>query len=98
MHPDGQRLLNQSSTARVLLRCVAWTNRYDTTTSVLSFVRPVRYQLVPGCIRDALCQTMILKHVPDVQFFECDHAKTAYPFPPNLMGKVFAPVGNTLMG
>jgi hypothetical protein len=40
---------------------------------------------------------MVLKHVPDVQIFKYDHAKTAYPFPTNLMGKVFAPVGNALM-
>ena len=97
MHPDGQRLLDQSSTAGAHPGCVAWINRYDTTTSVLSFVRGVRDQLLPGCIRDALCQTMILKHVPDIQVFKRDHAETVDQFTTNLMSKVFAPVGNALM-
>ena len=77
--------------------CVAWINRYDTTTSVLSFVRGVRDQLLPGCIRDALSQTMILKHVPDSQVFKRDHAETVDQFTTNLMSKVFAPVGNALV-
>ncbi len=98
MHPDGQRLLDQSSTTRrAHPGCVAWINRYDTTTSVLSFVRGVRDQLLPGCIRDALCQTMVLKHVPDSQVFKRDHAETVDQFTTNLMGKVFAPVGNALV-
>ena len=97
MHPHGQRLLNQSSTARALPGCVAWINRYDTTTRVLSFVRGVRDQLLPGCIRDAFRQTMILKHVPDIQVLKRDHAETVDQFTTNLMGKVFAPVGNALM-
>ena len=57
MNPDGQRLLNQSSTTRAHPGCVAWINRYDTTTSVLGFVRGVRDQLLPGCIRDAFSLT-----------------------------------------
>jgi len=97
MHPNGQRLLNQSSTTRALLGCVAWTNRYDHTTSVLSFVRGVQYQLIPSRIRYALCQTMVLKHVLDVQIFKYDHAETAYQFPAQLMGKVFATIGNTVV-
>jgi hypothetical protein len=39
---------------------------------------------------------MVLKHVPDIQFFECDHSKTAYQFPAQLMGKVLATIGNPL--
>ena len=97
MHANRQRLLNQRSTARALLGCVAWINRYDTTTSVLGFLRGVRDQFVPGCIRDALSQTMILKHVPDIQVFKRDHAETVDQFTTYFMSKVFAPVGNALM-
>ena len=97
MHANGQRLLNQSSTARAYPGCVARINQYDTTTSLLSFVRGVHYQLIPGRIRYALCQTMILKHGVDVQIFKYDHAETVDQFPTQLMSKVFAAIGNTLM-
>ncbi len=97
MNPNGQRLLNQSSTARALLRCIAWINPYDPTTSVLSFVRGVRYQLIPSCIRNAFCQALILKHVLAVQLFKCDHAEVVHQFTTQLMGKVFSTVGNALM-
>jgi hypothetical protein len=66
-------------------------------TNVLSFIRGVRDQSIPGRIREAFCQIFILKHVPGVQLFKDDHADTACQLPAQLMGKVFAPVGDPLM-
>ena len=58
MNPNRQSLLSHRSTARALLGGVARINPYDHTTSILSFVRGVRDQLMPGYIRDTFCQTV----------------------------------------
>jgi hypothetical protein len=97
MNPNRQRLRYHGSTARALLGGVARINQYDHPTSVLSFVRGVRDQLMPGCIRDALRQTMILKHVFPIQLFEGNHAETSDPFMAQLMNEVPALIGNALM-
>src|SRR4030042_6478153 len=97
MHTSGQRFLNQRSTARTYLGCVAWINQYNHTASILSFVRDVVYKLVPSRIRDAFCQTMVLKHVPDVQIFKSQQTKTVHQLTTSLMSKVPAAVGDTLM-
>src|SRR5271157_3896751 len=104
MCPNRQRLFDHRSTPGALLGCVAWIHRYDHTTSVFrkeqrtsSFVRGIRDQLIPGCIRYAFCQTMILKHVVNAQIFKGDHAKTIHPLPTQLMSKVLASVDDPLV-
>ncbi len=97
MHTNGQRLLHQSSAARTHPGCVAWINQYHHTTSIFSFVRGVGDQLIPGCIRNAFCQTMILKHVLDPQIFKSHKAKAIHQFTAFLVSKVPAPIGNALM-
>lgn len=97
MNPNGQRLLNHGSTARALLGGMARINQHDHPTSILSFVRGVYDQLMPGCIRDAFCQTMILKHVFTIQPFKGYHAETIYPFTAQFMREIPALIGNTLM-
>ncbi len=97
MHTNIKRLLNHLPTARALFRCVSWFNQHDHTTSILSFVRGVLYQLTPSGIRNAFCQAMILKHVLDMQIFKSHEPKTIYQLAAFLMSKVLAPVGNALM-
>src|SRR6202142_4284378 len=97
MHTNGQRLLNQSSATRTHLGCVVWINQYNHTTSIFSFVHGVCYQLIPGCIRNAFCQTVILKHVLDPQIFKSHKAKAVHQFTAFLVSKVLAPIRNALM-
>ena len=97
MNPNGQSLLNHCSTARALLGGVARINQYDHTTSILSFVRGECDQLMPGCIRDTFCQTMVLEHVFTIQLFKGNHAETIYPFTAQLMSEIPALIGNALM-
>jgi len=93
VHLHIQGLHNQRPTARALLRCVSRFNPSDHTTRILSFVRGVLGQLTPGSIRDALGQTMILKHVLDPQILKSDKAKAVHQFAAFLMRKVSTPVG-----
>ena len=97
MHTNRQRFLDHRSTPGALLGCVARIHRYDHTTSISSFVRGVRDQLIPGRIRYAFCQTMILKHVVNAQIFKDDHAKTIHPLATQLMSKVFPAIGDPLV-
>jgi hypothetical protein len=97
MNSDGQRFLNHRSTARALPGCVAWINRHDHPTSVLSFVRGVRDQLIPGRIRDAFRQTMVSKHVLFSQLFKNNPAETVHPFTAQLVSEIVPAVGNALV-
>jgi hypothetical protein len=97
MNSNGQRLLNHRSTAGAFLRSVARLNQYDHPTSILSFVRSVLYQLSPGCIRNAFCLAMILKHMLDPQIFKSHPAKSVYQLAAFLMSDVFPPICNALM-
>ena len=97
MNPNSQRLLHQSATARAYLRGMVRINQHALSTSVLSFVLSVLGQLVPGRIRDALCQAMILKHASGVQLFEGDDPKLADDSTGKLVGEVFSPVGDAMM-
>lgn len=74
MNANGECLLNQSTTSRASLGCVARVNQNDFTTSVFCFVRDVPHELTPGGIRDAFRQTVILKHTLSVQFLKSDDA------------------------
>ena len=97
MNPNRQRLLNHCTAATAHLGCIARVNQYDHTTSVLSFVRGVLYQLTPSSIRNAFCQAAVLKHVLLVQLFKGNRAKTVYQFPTQFMSKVFPPIGDALL-
>ncbi len=98
MNSNGQRLLDQCSTAsRANLGCVARINQYDHTTSILSFVRGVLYQLVPGRIRNTFRQAMVLKHGLDVQFFKSQQTKAVHQVATAFVSKIPATVGDTLV-
>ena len=97
MNSHIKGLLNHLATTGAYLRCVSWLNQYDRTTSILSFVHGVLYQLSPSCIRNALCQTMILKHVLDTQIFKNHKSKCTHQFMAFLMSKIPTSVCDALM-
>ena len=75
MDTDIQRFLDHRRTAGALPGCVSRLNQNDDPTSVFSFVRGVLDQLTPGRIRNALGQTMILKHILDPQILKGHQAE-----------------------
>lgn len=97
MNTNSQRLLNQSPTAGAFLGCVAWINQYTLPTSILSFVLSVLCKLIPGSIRNALCQTVVLKHSFDVQFLKGNDTILVYQLTGEFVSKILAPVGDALM-
>jgi hypothetical protein len=97
MNTNRKRLLNRCATTRTYPGCVARINQCNHTTSVFSFVGGVLYQLTPGCIRDAFCQTMVLKHVFDVQLFKNQQTKAVHQITTAFVSKIPATVGDTLV-
>ena len=97
MVPNGKRLLDNRTAARASLRGAMGVNQHDFTTSIFCFVREILYQLAPGRIRDAFCQTVILEHVLSVQFFKRNYAIFVHQLAREFVRKVLAPIGNSLV-
>lgn len=97
MYTNGKRLLNQSTTPAASFGCMARVNQYDFTTGTFCLVREVLHQLVPGRIRDALSQAVILEHVLTVQLFESKYAVLVYQLAREFVRKVLTPVDDTLV-
>jgi len=97
MDTDIQRFLDHRRTAGALPGCVSRLNQNDDPTSVFSFVRGVLDQLTPGRIRNALGQTMILKHILDPQILKGHQAEGVCQCAAHLMCEIPSTVGDALM-
>ena len=97
MNTYRKRFFNQSSTAGAFLGCVARINQHALSTSILSFVLSVLCKLIPGCIRDAFRQAMVLKHSFVIQLFQCDDPVLIDQLAGKFVSKVFTAVGDALV-
>jgi hypothetical protein len=70
MNPIRQRFWNFDTTSGAHLSCIPGIDQHHRRTSFFRFVLSGRYQHPPGSVRYAFCQTVVLKHVFDVQVFK----------------------------
>ena len=97
MNTYGQVFLNQSTAPATSLGCIARVNQHTLSTSFFRFVLSELSKLIPSCIRDAFCKTMVFKHILFVQFFQRNDAVLIYELAAKFVCKVLAPVSDTLM-
>ena len=73
---------------------IAGIHGHKLTTSTFSLVRQAGHELAPGCIRDGLSQTVIMKHPIGINILNgYDAVLVDYPAAP-LVGKVIPSIGN----
>lgn len=97
MNTNRQIFLNHCPTAGASLGCVARINQHTLSTSILSFVLSVLCKLIPGCIRDAFREAVVLKHSLSIQLFQCDDPVLINQLTGEFVSKVFAAVGDALV-
>ena len=99
MYPFRERLGNDFTTAGTLLRCAAWFNQNDCTTSIFRFACTALDELSPRGVGNTLVQpTMVpVLHVLNLKFFEGQQLKTVDELAAQLVGKVKTAVSNALV-
>src|SRR5712692_5718777 len=73
MSPDRQTLLHDLTTVVALLRGEAWVHSYHLMTSSCSLLFKDVEECAPTGVQDALGQGMVLDHVENTQFLNCNH-------------------------
>jgi len=97
MNPLGQLFTGAMSAAGAGLRGVGGVHRDQATTSIFRFVRQVRDELPPRRVMDRLREAVVMDHGVNREFFDSDHVIGVDRLATLLMGKIGAPVGDTLM-
>ena len=92
-----QRHLLPVSTPGTILGGVGRVHGDESPTSVFSFVGEACHELGPGCVHDALGNTMVVHHSIDCQVFHSNDLKVVDDAPAVLVGEVTTAVGDALM-
>ena len=85
------------STHGTILRSVGGVDFNQLPISTFSLIGKIVKELSPGCIRDRLGKTMIIRHLVNRQIFNGDDAELVYYFSTELVGKVRASIGYPFM-
>ena len=97
MYTNRERLLHHHPTPRTSLGCAFGIDQHHTTTSLFRFVPSALYQSIPGRIRDALGQVVILEHPFVIQLLKGNDAVLIDQLAGKFVGEVLPAVGNALV-
>jgi hypothetical protein len=97
MDADAQRFLNHDATGGTALRRATWVNLNTHRTGSFRLVLCVADQLIPRCISNALCQTVVLDHPVDTQVLKNNNAELGHKAATQFMREVLAPIRNAFV-
>ena len=97
MYTHRERLLHNPTTPRTSLGCAVGIDQHHTTTSLFRFVPSALYQSIPGRIRDAFGQVVILEHPLVIQLLKGNDAVLIDQLAGKFVGEVLPAVGNALV-
>jgi hypothetical protein len=97
MHAHRQIFLDRRLAPATALTCAAWINLKTHPTSFLRFVACVGYQVIPGSVSYAFCQTVMFNHARDRQVFKHKDAERTHELAAFLMRNILAPVCSPFM-
>ena len=75
IHPFRQRHLLPVMAPAAILRCVGGIHFESRSTSFCRFAEQLVKKSRPGCILNALSQTMVMGHTLDMKVFDTDHTE-----------------------